>query len=157
MCSASHLMKKSARLHFTISCSHIKLILIIQHDEFLGLTDPAAKTKPAPAGAPVPAFHDWVRCRAHIAALSYPEMLARPSLYSPTHPILLRRWQPTPHQNQSTLVLPAAYDHTAASSPAPVHSCPRPRRRPPPRCARHGAAVRPCQHGQHGESREDYN
>ena len=49
--------KKSARPHFTISCSHIKLILIIQHAEFLGLTDPSAKTKPAPAGRPIPAIH----------------------------------------------------------------------------------------------------
>jgi hypothetical protein len=82
--------EKGALQHFTISFSHIKLILIIQHNEFLGLTGPAAKTKPVPAGAPVPAFYGWLRCRACIAALSYPEMLARPSLYSPRHPILLQ-------------------------------------------------------------------
>jgi hypothetical protein len=107
---ASHLKKKivlkkpqeekGAPQHFTICFSHIKLILIIQHNEFLGLTGPAAKTKPASAGASVPAFYGWLHCRARIAALSYTKMLARPSLYSPRHPILLRRQQPTPHQNQ---------------------------------------------------------
>jgi hypothetical protein len=46
---------------------------------------------------------------------------------------------------------PSAYDHTATSSSALVCSCLRPRGRPPPWCARRGAAVWPFQHGQHGQ------
>ena len=50
---------------------------------------------------------------------------------------------------------PSAYDHTATSSLALVRSRSRPRRRPPPWCARCGTAVRPFQHGQHGQLGED--
>ena len=39
------------------------------------------------------------------------------SLYSPTPPVIFRRWQP----NQSTLVLSTAWAATAVSSPAPCH------------------------------------
>ena len=60
--------------------------------------------------------------------------LACLSLYSPTPPVIFRRWQ----QNQSTLVLSTVWAATAVSSPAPCRSLRRPCRRPPPWCSRRG-------------------
>ena len=58
-----------------------------------------------------------------------------------THPHLLlfsAECRPTPHPNQSSFPLLSVCDSTAASSPSPGRSLPRPRHRPPPWCARRG-------------------
>src|SRR5215216_2656548 len=65
--------------------------------------------------------------------------LAMPSLYTHPHLLLFSGDDSlTPQPKQSTHILPSAWASTAASSPAPRRSLPRPRRRPPPWCSRHG-------------------
>ena len=66
--------------------------------------------------------------------------LARPSLYSPTPPVILRRRQPHTAANQWTLILLYTWASTAAYSRAPHCPLPRPRHRPPPWCSRRGVA-----------------
>ena len=66
---------------------------------------------------------------------------ARPSLHSPTPPIIL--WRRQPHTaaervNPRTVVVPSAWETTAESSLPPCRSLPSPRRRPPPWCSRRG-------------------
>ena len=55
---------------------------------------------------------------------TYPPMLASPSLYSPTRPVILRRRQPqhAPAPEPVNLRTPSACDWTGASSTAPVRS-----------------------------------
>ena len=58
---------------------------------------------------------------------------------TPLHLLLFSaECSPSPHPNQSSLTLISVCDSTAASSPSPGHSCPEPRRWPPPWSARHG-------------------
>ena len=61
------------------------------------LLPPAAKAKPAPAGPPAPASHDWLCCCACIVATSHPKTLRSfpgscsfPSEASPSSSALVR-------------------------------------------------------------------
>ena len=61
--------------------------------------------------------------------------LARPSLYSPTPPVILRRWQPHTAANQCTLIV--LYDPHAPLLCPPIGSGGS-TLRPPPWCSRRG-------------------
>ena len=62
------------------------------------LLAPAAKA--APAGPPAPASRGRLCCRGGLTAPIVLPPLARPSLHSPTPPIILRRRQPHTAANQ---------------------------------------------------------
>ena len=90
------------------------------------LPAPAAQTS---AGGTACSLLPAAGCAAAQAAPPHPtSLLARPFLYSPTPPVIFRRWQP----NQSILVLSTAWAATVVSSPAPCRSLHRPRHHPPP-------------------------
>ena len=84
--------------------------------------------KQAPAGLPAPSSPRpaVLSCRPHRPLLFL--LLARPCGDGSL----------TPQPNQGTHVLLSARASTAASSPAPCHPLPRPRRRPLPWCSRRG-------------------
>ena len=83
--------------------------------------------KAAPAVPPAPASR---------GRLCYRGGLTAPTI--PTAGQALRRGSLTLQPKQSTHVLPSAWASTTASSPALRRPLPRPRRRPPPWCSRHG-------------------
>src|SRR5215216_70398 len=94
--------------------------------------------KPALVVPPVPASRGQLCCCAGLTAPPYSNLWqGHPS----THPqplLFCGDGSLTPQPNQSTLVLPSVWASTAASSQDPRHPLPRPRRRPPPWCSRHG-------------------
>src|SRR3954468_9614819 len=99
-----------------------------------GLLAPATQTSAGRASCSCLPWPATMRRRPHRPLLLPP--LARASLYSPAPHVILRRQQPHTAANQRPLVLLYAWASTAASSPAPRRSLPRPRRRPSPLCSR---------------------
>ena len=77
-------------------------------------------------------------CRAGLTARPYSHRWpSHPSTHP--HPLLFcGDGSLTPQLNQRTLVLLSVRASTTASSPAPHHPLPRPRRRPPPWCSQRG-------------------
>ena len=87
--------------------------------------------KPAPVGLPAPASRGRLCCREGLNAPYYSHRwLGHPSTHP--HPLLFCS------DDSLTLVLLFAWASSAAYSPAPCCSLPRPRRRPPPWCSRRG-------------------
>ena len=101
-----------------------------------GLLAPAAQTSAGRASCSCLPWSAAMPRRPHCPLLLPP--LAKPSLYSPTPPVILRRRQPHTGANQRTLILLYAWACTSTSSPAPCSPLPRPCRRPPPWCSRRG-------------------
>src|SRR3954468_18810627 len=100
------------------------------------LVAPAAQSSTGRAAC---SYHPWpavLSRRPHRPLLLPP--LARPSLYSPTPPVILRRRQPHTAAEPINPRTPLAWASTAASSLAPRCPLPRPRGRPPPWCSRRG-------------------
>ena len=95
-----------------------------------GLLGPAAQSSTGPAACSFLLWPVVLPRRPHGPIIL--ASLACLSLYSPTPPVIFRRWQP----NRSTLVHSTAWAATVVSSPAPCRCLRRPRRPPPPWCSR---------------------
>jgi len=91
--------------------------------------------KPAPVGLRAPASHGPLCCRPGLIAPAYSSCWPGHLSTQPKPLLFCGNASLTSQPKQSTLILPYAWASTSASCPAPWHSLPRPRRRPPPWCS----------------------
>ena len=114
---------KCARLLFTISCRHPKIIFFAQDVDFMDQTDPFVC---------ICKKSGWVRCYFHVLSGFCLKIWWTINPWAFCTICML-------DLHVVALVLPSTCHYTAASSMAAVRSCPRPCRRSPPwlaRCAR---------------------
>ena len=92
----------------------------------------------------LPPPRSWLCCRAGLTGPQYSHRWpSYPSTHPQAHTCCYSPATADEPVNPRTVVLPSAWEITAASSLPPSRSLPRPHRRPPPWCSRRASSPRP--------------